>query len=175
LPTRPLETERLLLRPYGLEDLDAMAAMYADPEVTAYTKLGRQDGAQAVAILREYVELWGTHDFGMWALLHKPDLRFVGECGLFLLASGEAALRYALARSAWGKGFTIEAVRAVIDHAFRRTPLPSLNSIVQKRNGASMQVMRRLGWRLVRSGNPGPAETAIFELQRAEWEATQPR
>ena len=42
-----LETQRLRLRPYRRDDIDRLAGLYADPDVTAFTKLGRLTRAEA--------------------------------------------------------------------------------------------------------------------------------
>lgn len=164
-----LETERLFLRPYRREDLDLVASLYGDPEVTAFTKLGHRTRAQTEAILDEYLETWREKGFGMRALYRKVDLNYVGECGLFLLPDGAAALRYALLRPFWGQGFTSEAVAATIDDAFTATPLERVLSVVQTRNPTSGRVMEKAGWRIARRKQEGEVELLIYERTRAEW------
>ena len=155
------------LRPYAADDLDHLAAMYADAEVTAYTRLGRQDRAQTAATLDEYLATWRDHGWGMRAMWRKPDGAYLGECGLFLHPRGGSALRYALMRPFWGAGYVAEAVRATIDDAFTRAKLPRLLSFVQRRNLASLRVMQRLGWEAVQHDRD--AEVAQFAVTRAQW------
>jgi [ribosomal protein S5]-alanine N-acetyltransferase len=170
-----LETARLTLRRYQADDLDAMAAMYGDAEVTAYTKLGQLDRERVGAVLDDYIAVWRTEPFGMRAMLRKPEQTFVGECGLFRLADGGVALRYAVPRAFWGMGYAREAVVATVDDAFQRTDLPALLSIVQRRNVASMQVMQRLGWGVGRETKDGVIEHCIFRLTREEWRSSLSR
>jgi RimJ/RimL family protein N-acetyltransferase len=163
-----LETPRLVLRPYAPDDLDELAALYADETVTAYTKLGRRDRAQTAAILNEYVALWAARGFGMYALRGKADGAYAGECGLFEHPDGGIALRYALHRRAWGRGLAVEASRAVIEDAFARTDLVALQSVVQARNTASLAVMAKLGWPEARRIVGGPHELVVFALTREQ-------
>jgi len=175
IDTSAIATARLGMRAYRTGDLDRIARLYADPDVTAYTKLGRQDRDQSRAILAGYVADWRRHGFGMRALLHKPDLAYAGECGLFLLANGEAALRYALFPDYWGRGLTVEAVIASADDAFARTDLPRLFSIVQTRNPGSVRVMDKLGWDVARTAKDGDVDLVIYRTTREQWLARDKR
>jgi len=165
-----LVTARLTLRPYRAVDLDLIAPLYEDAEVTAYTKLGHRTRAQSAAILGSYIDLWDARDFGMRALFRRSDGAFVGECGVFLLATGEAALRYALLRAAWGQGLAPEAVQATIDDLFARAVVPHVLSIVQARNTASRRVMEKAGWQLDRTGRDGDLELLVFRVTRELWQ-----
>jgi ribosomal-protein-alanine N-acetyltransferase len=165
-----IETDRLLLRAYERGDLAAMAAMYGDAEVTAFTKLGRLTREQAEAVLESYLAVWrGGGEFGMRAMLRKPGLDFVGECGLFRTSDGGVALRYALARSHWGEGYAPEAVRATIDDAFRTTGLGEILSYVQARNTGSLRVMAKAGWTDVETLMDGDLKLQLFRLTRDAW------
>jgi RimJ/RimL family protein N-acetyltransferase len=168
-----IETARLRLRAYRADDLDRTAALYGHAQVAAFTKLGRQDRDQAAVILDDYIAARRKHGFGMRALFVKPDFDFAGECGLFLLSSGQAALRYALLPAFWGRGLAAEAVAASVDEAFTIHRLPRLHSIVQLRNIASIRVMEKLGWRIVRQDRERDSAIAIHERTREEWLAAR--
>ena len=168
---RTLETERLRLRPYRAGDLERVAALYADGEITAFTKLGRRTRAETEAILEGYLDDWRARGFGMRAVLRKDDGAFLGECGLFVLErTGEAALRYALFKPHWGRGYTTEAVRATLADAFERVGLDQVVSIVQTGNAASHRVMENAGLRPLRRASEGEAELVTYALARDEWE-----
>ena len=164
-----LITPRLLLRPYQADDLDLMAPMYDDSDVTAHTKLGRCTREQTAAILRDYLDLWDERQLGMRALFHRGDGSFIGECGVFLLSNGDAALRYALMTSAWGQGFALEAVQATVDDLFHRIGLSHVWSIVQARNTASCRVMEKAGWRIDHTSQDGDIALTIFRLDRTSF------
>jgi RimJ/RimL family protein N-acetyltransferase len=66
-PQPVLETERLILRPYGAGDLDPMAAMFGDPEVTAFTFLGLCNRDQTAAVLADYMSFLADRGYGMLA------------------------------------------------------------------------------------------------------------
>lgn len=172
-----IETERLRLRPYRAHDLDDMAALYADPTVTAYTYLGQRTRAQTKEILDGYLQVWHEADYGMRTVHRKSDDAFVGECGLFIRSdTGDIALRYALLTRYWGRGFTTEAVLATLADAFAAKRLPRVVSVVQTENSASHRIMEKVGMRVAQSRRGRKGNLIIYALSREEWLAMmQPR
>jgi hypothetical protein len=145
------ETERVVLRHFHVADLDAMAGVFADPEVMRFGP-GPQprDWVQRwlQGCLEDYYQKWG---FGLWAVVPKPDRRVIGFCGLtrFDDVDGrpEIEIGYRLARAFWGRGLATEAARAVRAYAFGVLVLPRLVSLIDPRNGASVRVAEKTGLR----------------------------
>lgn len=167
-----LRTPRLVLKPYVEADLDPMAEMFGDPEVTAFTYLGRQDREGTAQVLRDYMAVFADAGYGMFAVRDTGGA-YVGEAGLFVppaAASADTlALRYALNRSAWGKGYATEASRAVIDDAFGRLGLERLMAGVVADNVASVRVMERLGFVRGRQATAGRHTFDLYLLRRDDW------
>lgn len=165
-----LETARLLLRPYGAGDLNDLTALYGDPAVTAYTKIGRQTPAECRDLLKGYIDDWQARGFGMRALFTKADGAFTGECGLFWHDRfGVPALRYVLVRDAWGQGFTAEAARATLLDAFAKRGVARIVSVVQDANLASHRVMRKVGMAEFRRAQNAQGELVIYEALAEDW------
>ena len=165
-----LETHRLHLRPYKRDDIDHLAALYADPDVTAYTKLGLLTRAEAEAILEGYVANWRSKDFGIFSLLLKSSGEFAGECGLFASeSSGDIALRYALHKRFWGQGLAAEAAHAVIGYAFCRLRLKRIVSFVEGPNAASHHVTQKLGLRIERIAQTSKGELHVYAVTTEQW------
>jgi ribosomal-protein-alanine N-acetyltransferase len=145
-----IETERLILRPLGEADLDDLAALHADPDVTRFLSGGRPRSREEMAEkLYRAVEHWRLHGFGMFALLEKEDSRFAGHCGVgYFHGLADAELAYSLARRCWGRGLATEAVRAVLRHAFEAVGLPRVVGVAVVENVASQRVMARAGMAL---------------------------
>jgi RimJ/RimL family protein N-acetyltransferase len=81
----PLETERLRLRMFRETDLDAHAAMSADPEVMRYLgatgePLTRLDAWRQMAM---FLGHWQLRGYGVWAVEERASGTFVGRIGLF--------------------------------------------------------------------------------------------
>jgi RimJ/RimL family protein N-acetyltransferase len=154
-----LETDRLLLRPWRpAEDLDALAALNADPAVMRWVApnrpLRREESAD---LLDRMARHWDEHGFGLWAVVPRlePDAGCVGFAGLAIPSFLPAVLPavevgWRLAAAAWGRGYATEAARASVAFGFERLGLRSIVSIVDARNARSLRVCEKLGMR------PGP-------------------
>ena len=76
-----LDTERLTLRMFRQEDIDAYAAMCADPEVMRFLggkTLSRHDAWRSMAGVCGHWELRG---YGMWAVVEKSSGEMIGRVG----------------------------------------------------------------------------------------------
>jgi RimJ/RimL family protein N-acetyltransferase len=154
-----IETDRLLLRPWRpAEDLDAVAALNADPAVmrwvTPNRPLRREESAD---FLDRVIRHWDEHGFGLWAVVprHEPHAGCVGFAGLAIPSFLPAVLPavevgWRLAAGVWGRGYATEAARASLAFGFERLELRSIVSIVDARNERSLRVCEKLGMR------PGP-------------------
>src|SRR5690242_19284657 len=79
IPT--LTTERLILRPFRTSDLDALAAMNADPRVMQF--IGEvQDRTTAFRTMCAYMGHWYLRRYGPWAVEERATGVFVGRAGL---------------------------------------------------------------------------------------------
>ena len=78
-----LETRRLLLRRQILEDLDALWALYCDPQITKYIPDAPRSYAEAKEELEWHMNGHPRHPkLGLWATIHKATGKFIGRCGL---------------------------------------------------------------------------------------------
>ena len=170
-PQPVLDTERLVLRPYAEADLEPMADMFGDPAVTAYTFLGRRDREQTAVVLGEYMSFLAANGYGMLAILDRHTGAYLGEVGLFVAPMGPLALRYALARSGWGRGYAVEASAAVLDDAFGRLRLESLLAGVKFENRPSIRVMEKLGFTYLETLTEAGHTFGLFRMTAAEWAA----
>jgi RimJ/RimL family protein N-acetyltransferase len=140
-----LQTARLRLREWREDDLDAYAAMYADPEVTRFLggPVRRDDVWRQMATLAGH---WALRGYGLWLVEDREDGRFLGRAGLWR-PEGWPGLEvgWALARGAWGAGYATEAARAAVAWAWSELGAGELISLIAPENGASIRVAQRLG------------------------------
>jgi RimJ/RimL family protein N-acetyltransferase len=146
-----LETERLVVRHFRAEDLDALSAVAADPEVMRYVGDGRP-------ITREQARVWierslanyARHGFGSFAVALKEDEGgLVGYCGLVnLSADGEAEIVYGFAEPYWGRGLARELAGPLIDFGFGPCGLRRIVATIDPENVASVRVVERWGMKL---------------------------
>ncbi|WZO99957.1 GNAT family N-acetyltransferase [Isosphaeraceae bacterium EP7] len=144
-----LRTERLLLRPWRDEDRAPYAALNADPAVMEYF-LAALTRDQSDAMVDRFITHHEEHGFGPWAVEVPGISPLVGYVGL-LIPRFETSftpcveIGWRLAREHWGKGYAIEAARAVILDAFGRLGLDEIVSFTVPANVRSQSVMQRLG------------------------------
>lgn len=144
---RILETERLQLRQFGAADLDAYAAMLADPEVVAYVGAGETlSRAQAWKNMAMVLGHWAIRGYGLWAVEEKATQTLIGRVGLYY-PEGWPGLEvgWMLARSHWGYGYALESAKAAVDVAFNQLQCSTLISLIHPENVRSQRVAQRLG------------------------------
>jgi RimJ/RimL family protein N-acetyltransferase len=145
IPT--LTTERLRLRAFKAGDLDAYAAMQANPEVMRYLVTGRTATRTEVwRTMATSLGAWALRGYGMWACEKIGGGAFVGSIGILEpLDWPEPEIAYSLDRPYWGQGFATEAARAARDWLFQHFPLSRAASFIRPDNHASKRVAERLG------------------------------
>jgi RimJ/RimL family protein N-acetyltransferase len=165
-----LETERLRLRLFREDDLDAYAAMCADPEVMRYIGAGGQTLTRAetwrqIAMLLGH---WQLRGYGLWAVEERATGTFVGRVGLYN-PEGWPGLEcgWALARGAWGKGYATEAARRALAYAFTELGRDHVISLIRPENTASIRVAERIGERLEARTTLLGSEALVYGITRA--------
>src|SRR5687768_14175819 len=99
-----LETQRLILRPWALADLEAFQAICSDPRVMQLIGDGQIWSAEQMKIFIEWsIIQWHDHGYCRWPLILKDDGSLIGFCG-FLPAEDGAEIGWRLAFQHWGKG-----------------------------------------------------------------------
>ena len=142
--TRPTEitTERLLLRPFRLSDVDDVLAYASDPEWAAFYPRPYDRGKAEYTVARAVVDSWDREaEFAV-----VSDGRVVGLISLTVdLEDQTAELGYDIAREMWGRGIATEAAAAVCDWGFREYKLARVYAMADSRNTRSHRVMQKLG------------------------------
>jgi RimJ/RimL family protein N-acetyltransferase len=145
IPT--LTTERLVLRPFRATDLDAHAAMNADPSVMRF--IGEvEDRAAAFRSMCAYVGHWHFRGYGPWAVEERATGAFVGRAGLVRFEPWtDVEVGYALVPSAWGKGYASEVAARSLRYAHEVVGARGVASHILQGNTGAIRVAERLGAR----------------------------
>ncbi|HJD82367.1 GNAT family N-acetyltransferase [Kitasatospora aureofaciens] len=172
-----IETPRLVLRRWRQEDVPAMAAVNADPEVMRWIGDGRVQTPEETRRAVERIErTWDTEGFGLFAVELRETGELAGFTGLavplFLpevLPAVEIGWR--LGRSFWGRGIATEAATAALRFGFEACGRDRIISIARIGNTASERVMAKLGLRPERETTVPGNGTAVrvHELTRADY------
>ena len=151
-PRYPIHTERLSLRPFQDDDLDALFDLYRRDEVTRYIyapSASRRDAAALLKRIRPMVAVDGKRDSLRLAGVHRETNDFIGDFSLWLGPREHrgAEIGFVVHPDHQRRGFAREAMTAIIGRAFRDLGLHRINGRCDPRNAGSAAVMERLGMR----------------------------
>lgn len=154
-----IETPRLILRPWTLDDAPAAFRMYGDPEVTRYLGLGGvEESVESQRVRLEtvipYYETLAPQGYGFWAAEERQTGEVVGA-GLLKplkLSEGEqpngddpeVEVGWHLAKACWGMGYGTEIGRALVEHGFQGIGLERIYAVAYPENVASVHIMEKL-------------------------------
>jgi RimJ/RimL family protein N-acetyltransferase len=172
--TPALETEHLRLRPWRESDLDAFAAMMAEPEVARFLTADQapQDRATAWRGMALMVGHWALRGYGMFVVEEKSSGAFVGRVGAWQPECWVGfELGWGLSPAFWGRGYALEAARAAGSWAFEKFELPELVSVVRFDNTRSQNLARKLGMAPDRQTIYVGMPHDVWLISRADWKA----
>src|SRR5262245_6563227 len=140
------ETERLRLRPPGIEDTAAIFDQYAqDAEVTKYlTWHPHYDIEETQHFLRRCLSGWEQAAAFPWVICRKSDGRLIGMVEI-RPGGHKPDLGYVLAREFWGNGYAPEAVKAIVEWALAQADVWRVWAVCDVDNRASARVLEKVG------------------------------
>lgn len=149
-----VETARLVLRRFEPGDLDALYALYRDPQMRRFFPEGTLTRAQTQEEIDWFRE--GHPDYarlGLWAAVTREDGAFVGRCGLLpwvIEGRQEIELAYLIDRRRWGEGLATEAAQSILRYAREQLGLQRVICLIMHGNTASVRVAEKVGMRYER-------------------------
>jgi len=151
-PAFPLATERLHLRPYRPDDLDALLALFGRADVSRYLNWEPMDREAATTLLERRVKqtrVEGEGDGIVLVVAERETDRFVGEVMLRLTSqvSRQGEIGWSIAPDFQGRGYATEASREMLRLGFEELGLHRIVAECDPRNEASIRVMEKLGMR----------------------------
>jgi len=141
-----LQTERLFLRHYTLDDVDGLLEIFSDPVAMKYYP-STKTIQQTENWIKWNLESYQSNGFGLWAVVLKDNDEFIGDCGITQQSvddKQETEIGYHIKRVHWGRGLATEAAKACLDYGFSVLNLRRLVSIVDPNNIASRKVADRI-------------------------------
>jgi RimJ/RimL family protein N-acetyltransferase len=151
-PDRPVQTERLLLRPFGESDFDALLAIESRADVARFLYNEPRSPADVREVLERRMgstSLTGEGDTLSLAVVVRMTGEMIGDCMLHWKSRehqlGEVG--FALHPDHHGRGYATEAARALVDYGFGEVGLHRIIGRLEARNTASARVLEKLGMR----------------------------
>jgi len=166
-----IETDRLLLRPLTVADLDEVDALNAMPEVVQ--TMGSVERPEALVRLEANEQAWRDRGYGLMAVTERATGRFLGRSGLkYWPQFEETEVGWVLRRESWGRGFATEAGRACIDWGFAGLELPYLTAMIRPANVRSIRVAERLGMSRRRADVLFGTPVVVYRLDASKHQET---
>jgi ribosomal-protein-alanine N-acetyltransferase len=160
-------TARLTLRPFTLDAVDEVHALWTDPDVRRFlwdnVVIARE---RAEEMVRAIVAGFHRNGRGMWLIHETSAAKPCGFCGFLPRKEPDRAeLIYGLAPGAWGRGYATESARAVMEYGFETLNLPKIAAAADVPNLASLRVLERLGMRFVRREVVHGVDLLFYEIE----------
>lgn len=179
--TGRIETERLILRRFTLEDAEAMYRNWAgDPAVTKYLMWQTHENVeQTKEVLRSWIAAYENDDKYEWCIAKKENNEPVGSIGAFHYQEKINAIEvgYCISRAYWHQGITSEALGAVMQYLLDEVGVDRIEARHDAQNIHSGGVMRKCGMKhegtKIRAGwtNAGICDMELYGYVRGVTDA----
>lgn len=155
-----LQTTRLLLRPFVVDDISALCTIMNEPGIMRYfPNPAPPERARVERMIARQIEVAAKYGRAFWAVEWPADGSLAGWCGLqYLEESAETEVGYLLGQRWWGRGLATEAARAAVAYGFEHFPLSEIIGITHPDNARSQHVLEKCGLRFT-------AATRYFEME----------
>jgi RimJ/RimL family protein N-acetyltransferase len=179
-------TRRLSLRRLERDDLDELAAVFADREVWEFEYGRGMTGWETEAFLDRQMNLWAECGFGGCAVRKRAHPNLIGVVGLSVpMFSHEllpaVTVGWRFAPTTWRRGYATEAATAVLDQALTTMELDRVGCVTNAENRRSIRVAERLGMRVITEtsvpSDDGTRQVTALLLQvdRNDWPTANAR
>ena len=163
-----IETKRLILREYTLDDFDELYSLLSDPiTMSHYPKPYDENGTKRW--IDWCINSYKNNRFGLWALVLKETNTFIGDCGLSMQnIDGESLpeIGYHIKKEYWRNGYAKEAATAVKEWAFANTDFETLYSYMTKDNIGSYKTAESIGMRKIKEYIDGDEHLLVYSISK---------
>ncbi len=181
-----LETDRLRLIPFSLDDLDIARALLCDRDVMRYVA-DPMSPVQVAEQMHNYIRRGAGGRIGIWCVARKDTGQKIGDCVLlpvpietedydWSLLSEHAypdahiEVGYLLIPEAWGQGYATEICARLLKFAFEQTALDQVVATTDSANHKSRHVLGKCGLQFKGQRRAyGYDDVDWFEIERGDW------
>ena len=152
--TTLIETPRLIMREFTLDDVDAVFEFSSEHEVMKLTgdpTLTSPEEARSI-ITDIWLPEYKKYGYARYALVHKGDNKVIGFCGLKYIPPGDLGdnegapdIGYRMLSKYWGQGLGFEAAQAAMEYGRKTLGLTNIFGDAVVENAASNRILQKLG------------------------------
>ena len=165
-----LETKRLLLRRFVIDDLDDLFTFYSDPAVIQYIPDAPRTYEETKEELEWFLSGHPSHpELGLWATIYKETNQFVGRCGLLpwtIDGQSEVEVAFAFSQEYWGQGLGTEVAQALVQYGFGHLQLSRLICLIDQDNQASIKVATKIGMTFEKEGQDEKGSFLLYAMNK---------
>jgi ribosomal-protein-alanine N-acetyltransferase len=163
-----IQTRRLIMRPFTMNDVDALHRLWTDPQVRKYLwddlVISRE---QAAEVVENSMASFAQRGFGLWAVFPKDKDELIGFCGFRLFDDPpEVEILYGISPAHWGQGLATEAAQAMLRCGFDEHGFERIFAGADPPNAASFRVMEKCGMTFAKRMFINNIEVAYYVIPR---------
>ena len=171
--TIQLETKRILLREFILNDLEDFHSLEINEDVVKYlTNYPKRTLEESKELLKQVIAQYSNFKTGRLAMIDKATQGFIGWCGIKFnthkrhVYENYYDLGYRIHPNFWGKGLATEASVACLNYGLNELELLKINAIVNTQNTQSLKVISKVGFDYKESFLEDETEKNWYEVTR---------
>ncbi|MCM1577864.1 MAG: GNAT family N-acetyltransferase [Ruminococcus sp.] len=150
LGTQPIETPRLILRPFEYSDTEAVCKNWASDEKvqSMYSEPVYETPEAVKGLLDKYISGYEKPDYYRWAVTLKGSDECIGQIAYFLVDGKNhfGEIEYCIGSGFQRNGYATEAAKAVIDYGFERINFHKVQICTKTINIPSKRVIEKCGF-----------------------------
>jgi ribosomal-protein-alanine N-acetyltransferase len=166
-----LETERLYLRQFTIDDAQLLIDLNSNPNVVRYTGDGAVENLEkAKEIIQTIILPQYPDKLGRWAVHIKSTNEFIGWRGLkYLVELDEIDLGYRFFEMYWGTGYATESSKAVVRYGFETLQLKEIVGRAAIENTNSIKVLEKVGLKFEKEGVEHGDKIYKYRLTKSQY------
>ena len=142
-----LETSRLYMRPFTVDDAEHIYLLNSDTDVIRYTADAPFESIEKAHEFIQVYDQYKKHKLGRFSVFQKSDDAYVGWCGLKLGLDKRVDLGYRFLKKAWGQGYATESAKCHLDYGFNTLNFKEIIARSLPENLASIRIIEKLGFK----------------------------
>lgn len=179
--TQRLDTNRLTMKRFEKSDcVDMLNNWISIAEVqNNYGEDVKTTESEVYELLNKWTSNYSKRDFYRWAIIEKNTKKNIGQIAFYKVNArhNRVEVEYCIGNKYWGQGYATEAVRAIIDFAFKELEIKRVEAFHRSKNPSSGRVLEKSG--MIKEGtmrnyiyhDDGYDDCHMYSIIKEDWEA----
>lgn len=167
------ENEKYIVKTFSMDNFENFCEINQDPIVAKYVNHNNGKPKTFSECVEKYSDMahaQNANGYSYWAIYDK-DNNFMGQCGALRTWLGENNFCYAFKKKYWGRGIGTEICSMVKNYLFDNFKIiDKLTCSAFSENVASVKLLKKIGFKVVRLDMEFDKELQFFELTREDYE-----